>query len=61
VNIADTIAGVRRAFEIARRGYLVRTGEDEPGDATVAEIAARLEPHPDATMLVPYPTHLCES
>jgi hypothetical protein len=29
-----------------------RRGEDEPRYATVAEIAARLEPHPDATMLL---------
>jgi hypothetical protein len=27
-------------------------GEDEPRYATVAEIAARLDPHPDATMLL---------
>jgi hypothetical protein len=66
VNIADTIDGARRAFEIAGRGCLVRIGEDEPRYATVAEIAARLEPytpkpvflvhpgvgHPDATMLL---------
>jgi hypothetical protein len=52
VNIADTIDGARRAFEIAGRGCLVRIGEDEPRYATVTEIAARLEPHPDATMLL---------
>jgi hypothetical protein len=52
VNIADTIDGARRAFEIAGRGCLVRIGEDEPRYATVEEIAARLEPHPDATMLL---------
>jgi hypothetical protein len=52
VNIVDTIDGARRAFEIAGRGCLVRFGEDEPRYATVAEIAARLEPHPDATMLL---------
>jgi hypothetical protein len=45
VNIADTIDGARRAFEIAGRGCLVRLGEDEPRYATVAEIAARLEPY----------------
>jgi hypothetical protein len=49
VNIADTIDGAKRAFEIAGRGCLVRLGEDEPRYATVAEIAARLEPHRDAT------------
>jgi len=52
VNIADTIDEARRAFEIAGRGCLVRFGEDEPRYATVSEIAARLEPHPDATMLL---------
>jgi hypothetical protein len=52
MNTADTIDGARRAFEIASRGCLVRIGEDEPRYATVAEIAARLESHPDATMLL---------
>ena len=52
MNIADTIDGARRGFEIAGRGCLVRMGEDEPRYATVAEIAARLEPHADATMLL---------
>jgi hypothetical protein len=52
VNIADTIDGARQAFRIAGRGCLVRLGDDEPRYATVAEIAARLEPHPDATMLL---------
>ncbi len=52
MNIFDTIGGARRAFELAGRGCLVRMGEDEPRYAAVAEIAARLEPHPDATMLV---------
>src|SRR5450830_884492 len=52
MNIADTIDGARRAFAIAGRGCLVRLGDDEPRYATVAKIAARLEPHPDATMLL---------
>ena len=52
MNIADTIDDARRAFEIAGRGCLVRIGEDEPRYATVTEIAARLEPHADATMLL---------
>jgi hypothetical protein len=52
VNIADVIDDARRAFEITGRGCLVRLGEEEPRYATVAEIAARLEPHPDATMLL---------
>jgi hypothetical protein len=52
VNITDTIDGARRAFDIAGRGCLVRMAEEEPRYATVAEIAARLEPHPDATMLL---------
>jgi hypothetical protein len=52
MNTADTIDGARCAFEIASRGCLVRLEEDEPRYATVAEIAARLEPHPDATMLL---------
>jgi hypothetical protein len=52
VNIADTIDGARRAFRMAGRGCLVRIGEDEPRYAKVAEIAARLEPHEDATMLL---------
>ena len=52
MNISDTIDAARRAFEIAGRGCLVRLGEDEPTYATVTEIAARLEPHPDATMLL---------
>ena len=52
MNISDTIDRARRAFEIAGRSCLVRLGEDEPRYATVAEIAARLEPHPDATMLL---------
>ncbi len=49
MNIADTIDGARRALELAGRGCLVRIGEEEPRGA---EIAARLEPHPDVTMLV---------
>jgi len=52
MNIADTIDSARRAFEIAGRSCLVRLGDDEPRYATVAEIAARLEPRPDATMLL---------
>jgi hypothetical protein len=52
VNILDTIDDARRAFEIAGRGCLVRIGEDEPRYAKVEEIAARLEPHPDAAMLL---------
>src|ERR1039457_1210999 len=52
VNIADTIDGARRAFEIAGRGCLVRIGEDEPRYAMVAEVAARLEPYAEATMLL---------
>jgi len=52
VNIVDMIAGARRAFELAGRGCLVRMGEDGPGYATVSEIAARLEPHENATMLL---------
>lgn len=52
MNIAHTIDGARRSFEIAGRGCLVRLGEDKPRYATVAEIATRLEPHPDATMLL---------
>jgi hypothetical protein len=52
VNIADTIDGAKRAFEIAGRGCLVRLGEDEPRYASVSEIAAHLEPHEDATMLL---------
>jgi hypothetical protein len=52
VNILGTIDDARRAFEVAGRGCLVRLGEDESRYATVAEIAARLEPHPDATMLL---------
>jgi len=52
VNILDTIDGARRAFEIAGRGCLVRLGEDEPRYATMTEIAARLEPHAETTMLL---------
>lgn len=52
MNITDTIDGARRAFVIAGRGCLVKVGEDAPRYATVSEIAARLEPHPDATMLL---------
>jgi hypothetical protein len=52
VNIADTIDGARQAFEIAGRGCLVRIGEDEPRYAKVEEIAAMLEPHREATMLL---------
>lgn len=36
VNIADTIDGARRAFEITSRGCLVRFGEDEPRYATAS-------------------------
>lgn len=49
MNIANTIDGARRAFQIAGRGCLVRLAEDEPCYATVDEIAARLEPHPFRT------------
>ena len=52
MNILDTIDGARRAFEIAGRGCLVRLGEDEPRYATMTEIAARLEPHAETTMLL---------
>ena len=52
MNIADTIDGARQAFEIAGRGCLVRVGEDEPRFATVAEIAARLDPYAETTMLL---------
>lgn len=52
VNILDTINGARRAFKLAGRGCLVRHGEDEPRYAMVAEIAARLEPYAEATMLL---------
>lgn len=52
MNIVDTIDGARQAFEIAGRGCVVRIGEDEPHYATVSQIAARLEPHRDATMLL---------
>jgi len=52
VNIAETIDGARQAFEIAGRGCLVRIGEDEPCYAKVEEIAARLEPYREATMLL---------
>ena len=52
MNIAETIDSAKLAFEIAGRGCLVRIGEDEPRYATVTQIAARLEPHPDATMLL---------
>ncbi len=36
----------------AARGCLVRLGKEEPRYATVEEIAARLEPHSDATVLL---------
>jgi hypothetical protein len=49
MNILDTIDSARQAFEIAGRNCLVRIGEDQQHDATVAEIAARLEPHPFRT------------
>ncbi len=52
MNIAATIDDARRAFEIAGRDCLVRLGEDEPRYATMAEIAAQLEPHPETTMLL---------
>jgi hypothetical protein len=52
VDILDMIDGAKNAFDIAGRGCLVRLGEDEPRYARVEEIAARLEPHPDATMLL---------
>ena len=52
MNIADTIDGARQAFEIAGRRCLVRIGEDEPRYAKVEEIAAMLEPHREATMLL---------
>jgi hypothetical protein len=39
VNIADTIDGARRAFEIAGRGCLVRMGGDELRYATVRVIS----------------------
>lgn len=52
MNIADTIDSAKRSFAIAGRGCLVRIGEDEPRYATVSEIAGRLEPHSEATMLL---------
>lgn len=47
VNIPDLIDDAKRAFKIGGRGCLVRMAEDEPRYATVDEIAARLEPHPE--------------
>jgi hypothetical protein len=52
VNIPAALADARRSFELAGRGCLVRLGDEAPRYATVTEIAARLEPHPDATMLL---------
>ena len=52
MNILDAIDDAKRSFEIVGRGCFVRHGEDEPRYATVSEIAACLEPHPDATMLL---------
>jgi hypothetical protein len=52
VDIADTIDGAKRAFEIAGRGCLVRMAEDEPRYATVTEIASRPWAHEDTTMLL---------
>jgi hypothetical protein len=52
MNIADTIASAKRSFAIAGRGCLVRIGEDEPRYVTVSEIAGRLEPHSETTMLL---------
>ena len=52
MNIADTIDGAKRAYDIAGRGCLVRIGEDEPRFATVADVTARLEPHSETTMLL---------
>ena len=52
MNIADTIDRAKEAFKIAGRGCVVRISEDEPHYATVSAIAARLEPYPEATMLV---------
>jgi hypothetical protein len=52
MNIASTIAGARAAFETTGRGCLVRIGEDPPRYASVAEIAARLEPYAEGTMLL---------
>ena len=52
MNISAAIQDAKRSFELVGRGCLVRHGEDEPRYATVTEIAAALEPHPDATMLL---------
>jgi len=52
VNIPDLIDGAKQAFEIGGRGCLVRMADEEPRYATSDEIAACLEPHEDATMLV---------
>jgi hypothetical protein len=52
MNVPHAIGDAKRSFGLAGRGCLVRLGEDAPRYATVAEIAARLEPHPDATMLL---------
>jgi hypothetical protein len=52
MNIHAAIDDAKRSFDLVGRGLLVRHGEDEPRYATVAEIAAALEPHPDATMLL---------
>ena len=50
--MSDVLESARYGYGRAGRGCIVRIGEDEPRYATVAEIAARLEPHPDATMLL---------
>jgi len=50
--VSDVLESARYGYGRAGRGCIVRIGEDEPRYATVAEIAARLEPHPDATMLL---------
>jgi hypothetical protein len=53
VNILDTIDDAKRSFGLVGRGCLVRHGEDEPRYATVAEIAAALEPEEGMRMLSP--------
>jgi hypothetical protein len=45
--LLTNIPGVRCLTHVGTEG-----GEDEPTYATVTEIAARLEPHDDATMLL---------
>jgi hypothetical protein len=52
VGLSEAQREINERRGAGKDGRLVRLGVDEPCHATMAQIATRLEPHPDALMLL---------